>query len=179
MKNTPVFLQRFVQEEHKTTQEYAEVNRIGTLLYEYLCRPDVYKMVTEANRPGKSSSEVQNTFLSYARELGFSSEKKGLFENQPTTGLRPDYFCKMKNSGGILLEVERGKTIMNNMDLLDLWKCHICSSASYLFLMVPRQLKHNEKKKPYDAFSKVVDRMTPFFKKDGYTNVLALFIYGY
>ena len=132
----------------------------------------------EANSPGKSSHIVQNVFLDYAKELGFQSEKKGLFNNHPTTGLRPDYFLKTDKSG-ILLEVERGKTIMNNMDLLDLWKCHICSEANYLFLMVPKQLAHNKNSKPYDTFKKVIDRMTPFFEKGGYTNVIALFIYGY
>ena len=173
-----VSLQKLVQEEHKLTAEYLEVDKIGGLLHEYLCKPDVYQKIQEANSPGKSSHEVQNVFLDYAEELGFHSEKKGLFENHPTTGLRPDYFLRMQNSG-ILLEVERGKTIMNNMELLDLWKCHICSEANYLFLMVPKQLAHNKNSKPYDTFKKVVDRMTPFFKEIGYTNVLALFVYGY
>ena len=40
------------------------------------------------------------------------------------------------------MEVERGKTVLNNMDLLDVWKCHICESANYLFLIVP-QMRHD------------------------------------
>ena len=31
-----------------------------------------------------------------------------------------------------MAEVERGKTTINNMDLLDSWKCHIYQDASYL-----------------------------------------------
>ena len=32
------------------------------------------------------------------------------------------------------MEVERGKTTTNNMDLLDIYKCHICEEANHLFL---------------------------------------------
>ena len=46
---------------------------------------------------------------------------------------------------GIILEVERGKTTINNMDLLDFWKCHICAHADYLFLMVPTELRDYER----------------------------------
>ena len=53
--------------------------------------------------------------------------------------LRPDYYRPLETSG-ILLEVERGKTTTNNMDLLDFWKCHLCRHADYLFLMVPQAL---------------------------------------
>ena len=44
---------------------------------------------------------------------------------------------------GIILEVERGKTTINNMDLLDFWKCHICSYAHGLYLLVPTELRQN------------------------------------
>ena len=44
-------------------------------------------------------------------------------------------------SSGILLEVERGKTTINNMDFLDFWKCHLCEHAHYLFLLVPQELR--------------------------------------
>ena len=173
-----VSLHKLVQKEHESSAEYAEVNKIGDLLHKHLCKPEIYAKIEEANMPGNSSQKVQNAFLDYANELGFKSEKKGLFINHPTSGLRPDYYLKTNNSG-ILLEVERGKTTMNNMDLLDLWKCHICSEANYLFLMVPKQLSHNKISKPYNPFNKVVDRMSPFYQNGNYTNVLALFIYGY
>ena len=40
--------------------------------------------------------------------------------------------------GGTSHAVDAGKTLTNNMDLLDLWKCHICrepitSFSSYLY----------------------------------------------
>jgi hypothetical protein len=46
---------------------------------------------------------------------------------------------------GIILEVERGKTTINNMDLLEFWKCHICAHADFLFLMVPLDLATDQR----------------------------------
>ena len=74
--------------------------------------------------------------LEEATRLGFRDESKGLFETYQSSALRPDYFRPI-GSTGVILEVERGKTTINNMDLLDFWKCHICEHASYLFLMAP------------------------------------------
>ena len=173
-----VLFEKLVQPEFRSSDEFSKVNSIGDLLYEHLCTPELGLKLAEANQPGNSSHKVQSTFLEYAETLGFASEKKGLFNNYVTSGLRPDYYLKIGNSG-ILLEVERGKTIMNNMDFLDLWKCHICSEANYLFLMVPAQLAHNRESNTYNTFKKVVDRMSPFFHEGNYTNVRALFIYGY
>jgi hypothetical protein len=65
--------------------------------------------------------------------MGFTSEKKGLFSNVKSTGIRPDVFRKTSSDGGILMEVERGKTISNNMDLLDVWKTPLCAEAKICF----------------------------------------------
>ncbi len=171
-------IEKFVQEEYKGTLDYQEVEEIGNKLLQYLRRAEVKKRIDDANAPKKNSKEVQEVFLKYAtEELGFKDEKRGLFSEYKTSALRPDYFRKTKSSG-IILEVERGKTLMNNMDLLDLWKCHICTEANSLFLMVPQNLSH-QKGSSYKAFNKVCERMSTFYEKDNYTNVLALFIYGY
>ena len=53
---------------------------------------------------------------------------------------------------GIILEVERGKTTINNMDLLDFWKCHICVHAHYLILVVPVELRQNPTMTPRNEF---------------------------
>ena len=66
-------------------------------------------------------------------------------------------------SSGILLEVERGKTTTNNMDLLDFWKCHLCRHADYLFLMVPQALRHNPTMTPKKEYNSVVKRLDTFF----------------
>ena len=80
---------------------------------------------------------------------------------------------------GILLEVERGKTTTNNMDLLDFWKCHLCKQADYLFLMVPQALKHNDAMTPKKEYASVVKRLKTFFAPGNATNVRAVHIFGY
>ena len=62
-----------------------------------------------ANEELKKNSQLEK----FCKRL----EKKGLFKNY-NSQLRPDYYKKLKKSG-IILEVERGKTLKNNMDLLD------------------------------------------------------------
>ena len=91
--------------------------------------------------------------------------KKGLFKDYKTRALRPDYFKKLSN-GGILMEVERGKTITNNMDLLDLWKCHICEEANHLFLIVPLAVSRTP-----NIYNYVGNRVDSFFKEKNYINV--------
>jgi len=68
---------------------------------------------------------------------------------------------------------------MNNMDLLDFWKCHICASADYLFLLVPQELRQNSNVLVRNEFANVGRRLAPFFQPENYTNVLGLFLYGY
>lgn len=79
---------------------------------------------------------------------------------------------------GILLEVERGKAITNNMDLLDLWKCHICDNARFLFLIVPVE-RPSENKRKIRAFHDAGRRLAPFFLRQNYVNVDAVFLFGY
>lgn len=110
-------------------------------------------------------------------ELGFTSEKKGIFQNYSDKRLRPNYCLDLENSNGIILEVERGKTIDNNMDILELWKCYICSCANYLFLIIPKIIQ--TKKGRNIIFDTVVRRMDTFFQSDNYTNVDGVFIIGY
>ena len=58
------------------------------------------------------------------------------------------------------MEVERGKTTTNNMDLLDIYKCHICEEANHLFLFVPIEVSHT--KNIYKSVCKKFTRM-PYF----------------
>ena len=66
----------------------------------------------------------------------------------------------------------------NNMDLLDLWKCHICPEAQYLFLMVPL-LRPDKDNRMTKIFPRVLKRLAPFFREENYINVYALFLFGY
>jgi len=93
-------------------------------------------------------------------------------------GLRPDYYLRLDDDG-VILEVERGKTTINNMDLLDFWKCHLCPQANYLFLLVPTALRQNATMTPRNEYSTVERRLSRFFVSDNHTNVRGLCLFGY
>jgi hypothetical protein len=126
---------------------------------------------------GAPSTAIQTVILTEATRLGFQSEKAGLFAEYPTRRLRPDYYLPVDNTG-IILEVERGKTTTNNMDFLDLWKCHICKQASYLFLVVPHA-RPSANGTVLRHFRQVQKRLGTFFDPDNYVNVEAVFLFGY
>jgi hypothetical protein len=159
------------------TSEHQAVVAIADALFEHLESPGATALILEANQPGRSSAEVQNVFLEHARQLGFKDESKGLFSDY-LSAPRPDYFLPLDDTG-IILEVERGKTTINNMDLLDFWKCHICHHAHYLILLVPTQLRQNPTMSARNEFATVRKRLATFFEERNYTNVRGLFLFGY
>ena len=173
----PVELIRFVQEPYAASTEWALVVRMADQLLDHLNSSETSSAIHEANQPGRSSAQVQEAFRPSAEALGFQSERTGLFLDS-ITGLRPDYYVPLAGTG-IILEVERGKTTTNNMDLLDFWKCHICGVANYLFLLVPRELRHNPAMTPKREFNTVQRRLAQFFKPTKYTNVRGLCLFGY
>jgi hypothetical protein len=168
----------FVQAGYEVSVEYTSVLQVADALEDCLRIAEVAAEILLANQPGRSSADVQNVFVEPARELGFRDESKGLFLGYPSSALRPDYFMPLAGTG-ILLEVERGKTTINNMDLLDFWKCHICEHADYLFLMVPLELRQNETMSPRREFASVTKRLSTFFEAGNYTNVRGLTLFGY
>lgn len=172
-----VEMEKFVQEPYRTTAEWQDVDKVADLLLVELNREETYDCILKANCPGTSSAQVQAAFRTAATTLGFHSEKSGLFA-ESVPGLRPDYYMAIGTTG-ILLEVERGKTTTNNMDLLDFWKCHLCVGAHYLFLLVPKELRHNKDMSPKKEFNAVKRRLEPFFKERNYTNVRGLVVFGY
>ena len=174
----PLAIEYFVQNGVTNTTEWNEVRSMADQLWAHLNEPTVKKTLDSANQPGRSSAEVQSVFLELASVLGFQSEAKGLFSGYASSALRPDYYRQLGNTG-VLLEVERGKTTINNMDLLDFWKCHICEHASYLFLMVPLALRQNAVMAPRHEFAAVRKRLGSFFEPQNYTRVLGLVLFGY
>ena len=167
----------FVQESISVTSEWLEVEAIARLLRESLARTETAQLIEQANQPTKSSAEVQEVFRIAAEGLGFQSERNGLFQDS-VAGLRPDFYRPIGQTG-IIIEVERGKTTTNNMDLLDFWKCHICANASYLFLFVPQVLRHSPGGRPKHEFKSVERRLSHFFTPENYSNVLGLCLFGY
>lgn len=168
----------FVQSEWKDKAEWAKVLQIADALTDHMNLPATKKAIDAANQPGKKSSEVQNVLLEFLIGLGFKDEAKGLFQDYPNAGLRPDYFLHLDQSG-IILEVERGKTNMNNMDFLDFWKCHICEHAHYLFLLVPETLKQGKQSGVSRPFETTQRHLEPFFRPINYTNVRGVALFGY
>ena len=167
----------FVQSTFAHTDEYATVMGVADELLGHLRTPGIAARMLIANQPGMSSAGVQAVFLEQARQLGFRDESTGLFAEY-LSALRPDYFMPIGETG-IILEVERGKTTINNMDLLDFWKCYICAYADYLFLLVPAELRQNPTMSARREFVTVKKRLATFFEPANYTNVRGLFLFGY
>jgi hypothetical protein len=161
-----------------TRKDFVKSMKIFEGIVAYMKEDEIQSKLKETHRLGAKSSEIQEIIMAKTIILGFSSEKKGLFENHSVSQLRPDYYLELEENKGIILEVERGKTIDNNMDLLDLWKCHICSSANYLFLIVPNITQKGSGGRNI-IFDTVERRMETFFKTENYTNVDGIFIIGY
>jgi hypothetical protein len=122
----------------RRAEEGAEVSSIAEQLRDYMTGESVCSAIRRCHQLHGTSQQIQEVLNDKLLQLGFHNEKRGLFSNYPVASLRPDFYRKVGTSG-ILLEIERGKTITNNMDLLDLWKCHLCSTADFLFLVVPNE----------------------------------------
>ena len=172
-----VELSKDVQDGFRDSPLWREASRLADELHRHLNTPEALSRIAEVNQPGRSSAAVQRTFRGFARQLGFESEKQGLFA-EDDLALRPDYYRSL-GQGGVLLEVERGKTTINKMDLLDFWKCHLCPRASVPFLLVPKALRQNERMSPRNEFQTVARRLSQFFKPLNYTNVEGLCLFGY
>jgi hypothetical protein len=162
----------FVQEQFRGTSEFGRVGALANALLDHLRTPEAAARIAAANVPGVASQKIQEVFVAFARELGFVDERVGLFKSYESA-VRPDYFLPLGDTG-ILLEVERGKTTINNMDFLDFWKCHLCEHAHYLFLLVPRELRPNAKMAARREYAAVVRRLETFFRPRNYTNVRGL-----
>jgi hypothetical protein len=170
-------LKKYVQAPIEASDEWKRVSELADALHGHLSTDAAIERIRNANQPGLSSATVQAAFGDFARELGFESEKVGLFGSDEFA-LRPDYFLRLGQTG-VLLEVERGKTTINNMDLLDFWKCHLCRHAHYLFLLVPLALRQNPTMSPRNEFAAVSRRLERFFTEGNYTNVRGLCLFGY
>ena len=173
-----VELRQWVLPTFETNPGASAVDDLAVQLLDHLNEPLVLRQIETANQPGQASSDVQAVFLNRALELGFRSEAKGLFAEYDRAALRPDYYRPLGDTG-IILEVERGKTTINNMDLLDFWKCHICGVANVLFLMVPKALRQNPTMSPRNELETVSTRLARFFVPGNETNVWALYLFGY
>lgn len=177
LMTTEIQTQIIYKGEIENRADFIKAKQIADELILFMNRAEIQKTLSETHQLYANSGQIQEIILPKAKELGFSSEKKGLFNDYPVKQLRPDYYLDLGNNNGIIMEVERGKTIHNNMDLLDLWKCHICDNANYLFLIIP-QFRQTETGQN-TIFGTVERRMDTFFHSKNYTNVDAVFLFGY
>lgn len=145
------------------TDAFRDVQGLAHKVLRVLGQPDIRMAIQEVHKVGATSHAIQGAILKDMATLGFSSERKGLFSEFKVSGIRPDYYSS--TGGGILFEVERGKTIANNMDILDVWKTHICTEARHLFLLVP-EVRVTEKGIEQRIFNSVENRIAAFFELD-------------
>ena len=158
--------------------ESQQVSSIAKQLKEYMDTDSFRSQIDKVHKLNGNSQQIQNLLEEKLLSLKFVSEKKGLFIKCAVPSLRPDFHMKVGKSG-ILVEIERGKTIANNMDLLDLWKCHICDEADFLFLVVPCERK-SQNGQVTRAFDRASKRMATFFEPaKNYVNVEAVYLFGY
>ena len=161
-----------------STPDFREVTKLANSVLEILNNKSVKDAIAKAHVFGASSHTIQKAILPQMLELGFSSEKKQLFSDYKVGGLRPDYY-KPLATGGILFEVERGKTIANNMDLLDIWKTHICKEANHLFLLVPN-IRVSKNLNEAKIFPSVKNRIETFFNENiSAIDVDSVHLFGY
>lgn len=153
------------------------VSSIAKQLRDYMDTDLFRTRIEKVHKPNGNSQQIQSVFEKMLHELGFESEKKGLFMKCAVPSLRPDFHMKVGKSG-ILVEVERGKTIANNMDILDIWKCHLCDKADFLFLIVPC-VRVSQNGKPNKVFERVSKRIDTFFNPANYVNIEAVHLFGY
>jgi hypothetical protein len=161
-----------------STSDFREVSKLANSVLEILNKKSVKDAISKAHVFGASSHTIQKAILPQMLELGFTSEKKQLFSDYKVGGLRPDYY-KPLATGGILFEVERGKTIANNMDLLDIWKTHICKEANHLFLLVPN-IRVSKNLNEAKIFPSVKNRIETFFSENiSAIDVDSVHLFGY
>lgn len=168
----------FSRVDLSSTSDLKEVKRLSDAVIEILNKKAVVDAISKAHVFGASSHKIQTAILPHMLELGFTSEKKLLFSEYKVGGLRPDYY-KPLSKGGVLFEVERGKTIANNMDLLDIWKTHICKEANHLFLLVPN-IRVSKNQNEAKIFLTVKNRIETFFNENiSAIDVESVHLFGY
>lgn len=161
--------------EHDREREVAQVRRIAVKLRNALAESGASEALAQIPAIGGTSHAVDAVVRPIAKSLGFTSQRTDLFMDYPSR-LRPDWFRPLSDTG-ILLEVERGKTVANNMDLLDIWKCHICREADHLFLVVPMKVQRTNSVE--NVYTRVVSRMQTFVVPENKVNVVSIAVLGY
>lgn len=163
----------FFLNQNSKLSEISDVIEIADKVAKYIDTKEVAELIFNNNKKNADSKTIQDIFILFMKNLGFESEKNNLFKNYK---LRPDYYKRLGDNEGIILEVERGKTITNNMDIYDVWKCHICKEANHLFLFVPQSISHYR-----NVYESSLNRLRSFFEpsEGNFINIKSLTLFGY
>jgi hypothetical protein len=167
----------FARQDSGAHLAFSLVRDVANELAAYMALPEVVGQLAGAHSLGASSHDIQDILLPKATEMGFASERNGLFSQYRSSRIRPDYYMPVLDTG-ILMEVERGKILANNMDLLDVWKCHICREADYLFLVFPR-VRQTGNGRNEAILERAANRVAAFFEPGNEINVQAAFLFPY
>jgi hypothetical protein len=130
---------------------------------------------------GAQSSAIQSIVSRLLRDqLQFGEEVVLTPQDGLVTRARPDFFYRLGPDRGVLAEVERGGTTLNNHDLKDIWKAHVSPDAQHLFLIVPNA-NWGESGKPREhPFPRVTMRLQAFFGEPRREiDVVSAHIFGY
>src|SRR4051812_17519355 len=97
--------QTLYKDEIKKRADFLKAKGIAEELERHLGTDEIQKQLAETHQFNANSGQIQAIILPKATELGFKSEKKGLFSNYATKQLRPDYFLDLGDNKGIIIEV--------------------------------------------------------------------------
>ena len=126
------------------------------------------------------SMAVQQVVGGLLNAVGFREEVVLTPQDGFVTRARPDFYYSLGEGRGIIAEIERGGTTLNNHDLKDFWKTHIAKDAHHLFLVVPMANWNeagNARERPY---ARVVHRLQAFFGDERReVDVLSAHVFGY
>lgn len=177
----PVQYTRFVRSACSRDEEI-ELARVDGIAAHLLDHLDQSALAIDRVHVHGAQSKVVQTIVAELLEsrLAFEQEYVLTPEDGLVTAPRPDFYFRLGSGRGILAEVERGGTTLNNHDLKDMWKAHIAPRAHHLFLIVPNanwNVAGGVRERP---FVRVRSRLAAFFgDQRREVDVLSLHLFGY
>ena len=177
----PVQYTRFLRSSC-TPEEHLELARVDSLATQVLAHLEQSTSAIDlVHVHGAQSKAVQDIVAELLESrLAFEQEFVLTPDDGLVTAPRPDFYYRLSPERGILAEVERGGTTLNNHDLKDMWKAHIAPRAHHLFLIVPNANWNGAGGVRERPFARVRTRLAAFFgdpRRE--VDVLSLHLFGY
>ena len=83
--------------------DFLDAKKVFNKLVAFMSETETQDRLEKTHKLHAKSGEIQDIILAKTKELGFSSEKNGLFNNLSVKQLRPDYYRKLDNKSGIIM----------------------------------------------------------------------------